>query len=107
MLADKDAKGILEGVSGLVDRVVITRTSSDRALSVEDLERLAVEVLGAHRVEVAADVSLAIAKARDLAGPEGAVLVTGSITLIAKAREVLGMTLRGVGQAGDAASVLA
>lgn len=105
VLADKDARGILEGVSALVDRVVVTRTSSDRALSVDALERLAIDALGAHRVQRAADVSLAIAKARDLAGPQGAVLVTGSITLVAQARHVLGMTLRGVGQAGDAASV--
>jgi len=105
VLADKDARGMLEGVSALVDRVVVTCTSSDRALSVDALERLAIDALGAHRVQRAADVSLAIAKARDLAGPQGAVLVTGSITLVAQARHVLGMTLQGVGQAGDAASV--
>jgi len=33
--------------------------------------------------------------------------VTGSITLVAQARHVLGMTLRGLGQAGDAAAVAA
>jgi dihydrofolate synthase/folylpolyglutamate synthase len=107
VLADKDVRGILEGVSSLVERVVVTRTSSERALSVDDLERVAIDILGAHRVQRAPDVSLAIAKARDLAGPEGAVLVTGSITLVAQARHVLGMTLRGLGQAGDAAAVAA
>lgn len=107
VLADKDARGILEVVSQVVDRVVVTRTSSERALPVEDLAALACEVFGSHRVDAADDVALAVAQAREFAGPEGAVLVTGSITLVAQAREVLGMTLGRVEQAGDAASVLA
>ncbi len=105
VLEDKDARGILEGLSTLVDRVVVTRTSSERALAVDELERLAVDVFGAHLVSAAADVALAVAQARELAGVHGAVLVTGSITLVAQARELLGMTLRGIEQAGDAASV--
>lgn len=107
VLADKDARGILEGVSRIVDRVVVTRTTSQRALDVADLERLAIEEFGAHRVESAPDVLLAITRARDLASVHGAVLVTGSITLVAQAREALGMTLRGLEQAGDAATVAA
>ncbi len=107
VLADKDARGILEGVASLVDRVVVTRTTSERALDVAELERLAIEVFGAQRVESAPDVALAIARARDIASTQGAVLVTGSITLVAQAREVLGMTLSGHEQAGEAASVAA
>jgi len=108
VLGDKDARGILEGVSPLVDRVIVTRTSSERALPVDDLAQIAIDVLGAHRVATAPDVSLAIDDARQLAGVDGAVLVTGSITLVAQAREVLGVTRsRGLTQAGEAASVAA
>lgn len=107
VLADKDARGILEAVSTIVDRVVVTRTTSERALAVHSLEALAIEVLGAHRVVSAPDVALAISQAREFAGEFGAVLVTGSITLVAQAREALGMTLRGMEQAGESASVAA
>ena len=65
------------------------------------------DVFGAQLVSSAADVALAVAQARDLAGVRGAVLVTGSIMLVAQACELLGMTLRRIEQAGHAVSVAA
>lgn len=106
VLADKDARGILEGVSPLVDRIVVTRTSSERALAVEELALIAADVLGAHRVASAPHVDLALAHARLIAGHDGAVLVTGSITLVAQARDVLGVSrFSNAAASGESASI--
>ena len=51
ILADKDAAGILAALDPIVDMVVITRSSSPRALPVAELAAIAAEVLGEERVE--------------------------------------------------------
>ena len=82
VLEDKDAAGMLEALLPAVDRAVFTRTSNPRSLPPATLATLA-EKLGGPQAETAADPQLAVARARALAGPEGAVLATGSIYLVA------------------------
>jgi dihydrofolate synthase/folylpolyglutamate synthase len=62
--------------------VVFTRPSNPRALSPATLETLA-EKLGAPPLETVPDPRAAVERARELAGPGGVVLATGSIYLIA------------------------
>jgi dihydrofolate synthase/folylpolyglutamate synthase len=97
ILADKDAEQILGALEPALDEVVVTRSSSDRAMDVADLAEVAAEVFGEDRVHVAERLDEAIARAADLAeqgasgSPTGAgVLVTGSITVVAEARILLG-----------------
>ena len=97
ILADKDAEQMLAGLEPLLDEVVITRSGSPRALEVDELTAVAVEVFGADRVYSADRLDDAIARAVDLAESAGSgqasgagVLVTGSITLVAEARILLG-----------------
>ena len=82
VLEDKDAAGMLEALLPAVDRAVFTRTSNPRSLPPATLSTLA-EKLGGPPAETAADPQLAVARARALAGSEGAVLATGSIYLVA------------------------
>ncbi|MDN4477235.1 folylpolyglutamate synthase/dihydrofolate synthase family protein [Demequina sp. SYSU T00039] len=92
VLADKDAEGILTGLSGIIDEVVITQTRSHRAADAEVLAARARVVFGEHRVRVAATVPDAIQLATRLAEDadgEAGVLVAGSITLVAEARRHL------------------
>jgi hypothetical protein len=57
-------------------------------------------------VVTAPHVELALAHARLLAGAAGAVLVTGSITLVAQVRDVLGLArFTGAETAGESAAV--
>ena len=81
ILADKDAEGILERLARAGDTLVATRSRNDRALPAEVLARIA----RAHfeRVEIAEAPEAALARARALAGPDGPVLVTGSLYLLA------------------------
>ena len=94
ILGDKDAEGILTALEPALDAVVITRSSSPRALDPEDLGELAVEVFGSDRVHVEPLLTRAIEVAVDLAEADlplggGGVLVAGSVTLAGEARALL------------------
>ncbi len=96
ILADKDAAGILAALDDVVDRVVITRSSSPRAVPVASLAAIAAEVLGASRVEAVERLDDALERAIELAetgspaGVGAGVLVTGSVTMAGEARLLLG-----------------
>jgi dihydrofolate synthase / folylpolyglutamate synthase len=96
VLADKDAAGLLDLLEPVVDVVVVTRNTSERAMPVAELEALAVEVFGPDRVETAADMPDAIETAVALAESDVeaelsgvGVLITGSIYTVADARRLL------------------
>lgn len=96
VLGDKDARGILELLEPVADAVVVTQNSSPRALPVDDLAALAVDVFGADRVDVSARLDDAVESAITIAEEEGAelissvgVLVTGSVVTAADARRLL------------------
>lgn len=97
VLADKDPEAILAGLEPLLDSVVVTRSSSPRALEVDGLAEVAVDVFGEDRVQVAERLDDALALAVEVAesgtdgSPTGAgVLVTGSVTVAAEARILMG-----------------
>ncbi|MDQ1689257.1 MAG: dihydrofolate synthase / folylpolyglutamate synthase [Frankiaceae bacterium] len=91
VLADKDARGILEALEPAADVVLVTRSSSPRALPVDELAGIAVEVLGADRVETVGSLAEALDRAVEVADEHfgSGVLVTGSITLAGDARRLL------------------
>jgi dihydrofolate synthase / folylpolyglutamate synthase len=66
----------------LCEHAVFTRCSNPRALPPGTLETLAAKLSGPSS-ETVADPPAALARARELAGPGGAVLATGSIYLVA------------------------
>jgi dihydrofolate synthase/folylpolyglutamate synthase len=97
VLEGKDARGVLEALEPILVEVVVTSTSSPRAVSADELAALAVDVFGADRVEVvprlADALDAAIARADDAAADLGGgtgVLVTGSVVTAAEARALLG-----------------
>jgi dihydrofolate synthase/folylpolyglutamate synthase len=77
ILADKDADGMLRELRRAGSRIVVTRSSSNRALPPGELGELARRYF-AH-VEVVEDPSRALARAHELGDP---VLVTGSLYLL-------------------------
>ena len=81
VLDDKNASEMLAILLPLLDRVVFTRSSRRDALPPATLQSLARQ-LGGPPAEVEPAPGDALARARELAGPEGAVLVTGSIYLL-------------------------
>ena len=81
VLDDKDAAAMLAVLLPLLQRVVFTRSSNPRSLPPATLEALAQQLRGPPS-EIVADPSLAVSRARELAGSDGAVVATGSIYLI-------------------------
>jgi dihydrofolate synthase/folylpolyglutamate synthase len=81
VLADKDADAILRGLAEAGDTLVATQSGNPRALPAASLARIAARHF-AH-VEAVEDARAAYALARELAGPKGTVLVTGSLYLLA------------------------
>lgn len=82
ILADKDAEGILRPLAAHATALVATSSTSARSRPAGELAALARELgLFAH-VEAVADPVAARARARELAGSAGAVLVAGSLYLL-------------------------
>jgi dihydrofolate synthase/folylpolyglutamate synthase len=82
ILDDKDAAGMLRELVGKTVGAVFTSSANPRALPPATLASLA-EQLGGPPSEIVRDPRAALARAQKLAGPDGAVLATGSIYLVA------------------------
>lgn len=95
ILEDKDATEMLEILEPVLDHVVVSRTTSPRAMRPAELGEIAVEIYGEGRVTVidslpdALDVAAGLA---DEGGVSGGVLATGSVTTAAEVRMLLGTT---------------
>lgn len=89
MMADKDVKEVAGILGPMADEAIATRVDNPRAMSSGELS----DILGAHvPVRVVEDPLQAVALAKDLAGKDGAVLVTGSLYLIGAVKEGWGQT---------------
>jgi dihydrofolate synthase/folylpolyglutamate synthase len=82
ILDDKDAAGMLGVLLPVCDALVLTSSQNPRALPPGTLLSLATQ-LGGPPAEIVPDPGRALARARELAGPGGVVIATGSIYLIA------------------------
>ena len=82
ILTDKDAAGMLGALVPHCRSLVLTASHNPRALPPATLESLSRQ-LGGPPTEIVPDPLSALARARDLAGSDGAVLVAGSLYLVA------------------------
>jgi dihydrofolate synthase / folylpolyglutamate synthase len=99
VMRDKDARGILAELEPVVDEVVVTVSSSLRAMDVEDLAAAAREVFDESRLRVARRlpdaIEEAIASATE-ADPDSdrisgaGVVVTGSVAMVGEVRTLFG-----------------
>ena len=95
ILEDKDATRMLEILEPVLNEIVVSRTTSPRAMNPARLGRLAAEIYGEDRVTVVENLPDALDRAAELAdegGVGGGVLATGSITTAAEVRMLLGVT---------------
>jgi len=96
ILGDKDVVGVLTELEPVIDRLVVTQSSSDRALPVDRLFELAIPIFGADRVYKEADLRTAITYAMEQCTlinqvSEGisAVVVTGSVVSAGETRAIV------------------
>ncbi|MDQ2806278.1 MAG: bifunctional folylpolyglutamate synthase/dihydrofolate synthase [Chloroflexota bacterium] len=94
LMADKDAAAILHPLLPLADAVIFTQSGHPRAATAEAVR----EAAGAaqappapERWTTAATVAAALAQAQAAVGPQDAILVTGSLSVVGEARAALGL----------------
>jgi dihydrofolate synthase/folylpolyglutamate synthase len=96
ILGEKDVKGVLKALEPVVDRLIVTKSDSPRALPVAELFAEAVLVFGNDRVFKEDDLNSAITYAMEQAtlinqvsDGVSAVVITGSVVTAGSAREIL------------------
>ncbi len=96
ILGEKDALGVLKELEPVIDRLVVTQSTSDRALPVDALFDLALTVFGAERTFKEPDLRTAITYAMEQCTlinqvSEGisAVVVTGSVVTVGESRAIV------------------
>ena len=96
VMKDKEAGQMLEALEPVLDEVVVTRTTSPRAMTPRLLGEIASEIFGEHRVTVVDELPDALDLAAGMAdaggGVSGGVLATGSVVTAAEVRMLLGTT---------------
>ncbi len=96
ILGEKDVVGVLHELEPVIDRLVVTANSSERALPVDDLYREAVKVFGVERVFREENLKSAISIAMEQCtlinqqseGVSG-VVVTGSVVTAGETRNIV------------------
>ena len=96
VLGDKDAAGILAELSQVVDYLVVSQSSSARALPANDLAQIAKQFFAPEQIEVILELRGAITYATEKANLSNqvndgvsAVLVTGSVVTAGEARGIV------------------
>ncbi len=85
MSADKDARAFVKALSQITGALVLTKADNPRAMDIA-VDDVCAIVPGAELVS-ASDVTGALVRARQMAGKDGIILVTGSVFVCAEARE--------------------
>ncbi len=94
VFGDKDAIGILQELEHVVDHVIVTQSSSDRAMPSSELEKIASQVFGVDRVFEVSGLHAALDRAvRDTSRPLSedtiGIIVTGSVVTVGQARSYI------------------
>lgn len=82
ILGDKDARALLQALNSTAETFVVTQSTSPRAIEVHELEKIAIEIFGENRVRTASTPYRAVELAKEFVSENGAIVVTGSITLV-------------------------
>ncbi len=93
-LSDKNLAGMISSLEGVAGELFAVPASSDRAIPPEQIAEAAASVLEADQIHVVASIAEGLEAAQEAAGPDGAVLVTGSMYVVGEARSLLEATER-------------
>ena len=88
-MRDKAINEIAEVLFPLAERVVATQADNPRSASLEEIRAAAARTFV--EIEDVAEVAAALERARELAGMEGVIVVTGSIYIVGEAMRILGV----------------
>jgi len=104
ILGDKDVSGVLQELEPVIDRLVVTQSTSSRALPSQKLYDLAIGIFGEDRVYKEGDLRSAITYAMEqctlinqVSAGISAVVITGSVVTAGEARAIV----RSIAGAGE------
>lgn len=93
MMGDKDSDGILAEFEPIMNEVIVTKNSSHRAATIDELADTAREIFGSDRVSVAPTLVSAISEAVERAAAaeenQAAILIAGSVISAGEARTIV------------------
>ena len=94
IFADKDAEGIFDEIKDVIDGVIVTQSSSPRAMPAGELAKLARKYIEADRIFIEPELRNAIKKAladanHPMEEESVGVLITGSVITVGEARAIL------------------
>jgi dihydrofolate synthase/folylpolyglutamate synthase len=94
VFGDKDAAGIFKELELIVDHVIVTQSTSERAMASSEVEKIASSIFGVDRVFEVQDLFQAIDKAisdsvRPLSEATVGIIITGSVVTVGQARTYL------------------
>ena len=106
LMADKDALGILQELEPILNQIIVTTNSSQRSMSMAELNKLATQVFGADRVFAEETLPAAIDRAikdanRPLSDESLAILITGSVVTVGEARTAVRKKYAKLPETGD------
>jgi len=91
VLRDKAVAEMAEILFPMAERVIATHANNPRSATPEEIRQAAARV--AEEISEADSVAAALEQARKAAGPDGLVVVTGSIYIVGEAMRALGMRI--------------
>jgi dihydrofolate synthase/folylpolyglutamate synthase len=94
VFADKDAAGIFDEIKDVIDGVIVTQSSSPRALPANDLAKVVRAFIDNDRIFIEPDLRTAIEKAiadanHPMEEESVGILITGSVITVGEARAIL------------------
>jgi len=89
--ADKDIRGMFEALLPAADHLIATQAVHPRALATGEIETVARETGFGGPIDQIANVSDAVAHARQAAGAPGMVVITGSLFIVGEVRTIFGL----------------
>jgi len=96
ILGDKDVVGVLQELEPVIDRLVVTQSTSNRAMPAERLAELAMPIFGEERIFIETDLRSAITYAMEqctlinqVSDGVSAVVITGSVVTAGESRAIV------------------
>jgi dihydrofolate synthase/folylpolyglutamate synthase len=93
VMRDKAVREITEILFPIAEHVIVTHANNPRSASPGEIRQAAVRVAADSDIEEAADVEIALERARTVAGASGVIVVTGSIYVVGEAMRMLGVRI--------------
>jgi len=93
VMRDKAVQEITEILFPIAEHVIVTHANNPRSATAHEIRQAAGRIANSTNIEEAVDVVSAMARAREIAGIGGLIVVTGSIYIVGEAMRMLGVRI--------------